>query len=223
VRKTRIAICLGIVLAIVLVLFVGEHAVRTLRTLTIVERERDTWQRPADILEPLHLGPGSTVVDVGSGAGYFSLKMAPRVAPDGQVLALDLRRESLAFLWTRALIGGHTTLHVIHNQVDDPNLPSGPVDAVLIANTFHELTAREAILTALFRAMRQGARLVVVDRGPRDSDQPGSVRTDHHEISSAAAEADINRQGFEVVARDDRFIDRPAEDDIWWLLVFRKP
>jgi 16S rRNA G1207 methylase RsmC len=42
-------------------------------------------------------------------------------------------------------------------------------------------------------------------------------------MASAAAERDINRVGFQVVARNDRSIDRPTENDIWWLLVFRKP
>jgi predicted methyltransferase len=223
VRKTPIAVFLGIVLAVVVVLFVAEQAVRTLRTLTIVERERDTWQRPDDILAPLHLGPGSTVVDVGSGAGYFALKMALRVAPRGQVYAVDLRRESLAFLWIRALLGGHTNLHVIHNTVDDPSLPPEPIDAVLIANTFHELTAPQPMLSALFTAMRAGASLVVVDRGARDHDHPDSAAPNHHEIALTTAEGDITRLGFQVVARNDRFIDRPTEDDIWWLLVFRKP
>ena len=63
-------------------LFVADQAARTLRTLTVVERERDTWQRPEEILRHLDLGPGKAVVDLGSGAGYFSLKIAPRVAPD---------------------------------------------------------------------------------------------------------------------------------------------
>jgi len=47
------------------------------------------------VLRPLELDPGKIVVDLGSGAGYFALKMAPRVVPDGQVFAVDLRRESL--------------------------------------------------------------------------------------------------------------------------------
>jgi tRNA A58 N-methylase Trm61 len=33
-----------------------------------------------DILQRLDLRPGKTVVDLGSGAGYFALKIAPRVA-----------------------------------------------------------------------------------------------------------------------------------------------
>jgi predicted methyltransferase len=223
VRKTQNLVILVVGLVALPVLFVGDQAARTLRRLTAVERERDTWQRPGDILRPLNLSPGKTVVDLGSGAGYFALKIAPRVAPEGRVLAVDLRRESLAFLWIRAVLGGHGNLQVILNQVDDPKLPPGLIDAVLIANTYHELTAPEPILGALFKSMRSGARLVVVDRGPRDNDHAREATAAHHEITSAAAERVINRHGFQTIARHDRFIDRPTDDDLWWLLVCRKP
>ena len=84
------------------VAFVAQQFIATLGALTVIERERDSWQRPDDVLAPLALAPGRTVVDLGSGAGYFALKMAPRVGPRGRVLAVDLRRLSLAFLWVRA-------------------------------------------------------------------------------------------------------------------------
>ncbi len=42
----------------------------------------------------------------------FALKIAPRVAPGGTVFAVDLRRESLAFLWVRARLAGLSNLHV---------------------------------------------------------------------------------------------------------------
>ena len=189
-------------------MFVGDQAVRTLRTLTAVERERDTWQRPDEILEQLDLRPGQTVVDLGSGAGYFALKIAPRVAPTGRVLAVDLRRQSLAFLWIRA------------GRVDTPTSPSsavtrtihsclpGPIDAVLIANTYHELTAPDPILKVLFASMRSGARLVVVDRGPRAGAESRAEAAAHHELTATAATDEITRHGFQMVSSDERFIDR---------------
>lgn len=220
--KRTVGILVAVVLGVAL-LFVGDQAVRTLRILTAVERERDTWQRPDEILEQLDLRPGNTVVDLGSGAGYFALKIALRVAPDGRVIAVDLRRQSLAFLWIRATLDGHRNLHVVRATADDPRLPPGPVDAVLIANTYHELTAPEPVLRALVTSMRVGARLVVVDRGPRDAGESREAAASHHEITMAVAERDIARHGLQTVTHDERFIDRTADADIWWLLVFRKP
>jgi predicted methyltransferase len=217
---------LGVLLMIFVVVpavFVTDQAIRTLRTLTTVERERDSWQRPDEVIRHLSLGSGNTVVDLGAGAGYFALKIAPRVAPNGRVVAIDLRRQALAFLWIRATLGRYWNLHVMRSQRDDPKLPPGPIDAVLIANTYHELTAPEPILRALFTSMRSGGRLVVVDRGPRNGDEAGTAAAEHHEMTATVAEREINQQGFQTVTREDRFIDRPGDEDLWWLIVFRRP
>lgn len=220
----RILGVLVLVFVVVPGVFVVAEAIRTLGVLTSVERERDTWQRPDEIIRQLDLRPGDTVVDLGSGAGYFALKIASRVAPDGQVLAIDLRRQSLAFLWIRALLGGHSNLHVIHGAVNDPRLPGKPVDSVLIANTYHELRAPKAILRALFASMRSDARLVVVDRGPHTESETSEVAAARHEMPAVVAEREINQEGFLTIMRDERFIDRPPpEADVWWLMVFRKP
>jgi predicted methyltransferase len=218
----RRSILVAIVLAAVALAFVAQQGIATLRALTVIERERDTWQRPAEVLAPLALAPGRTVVDLGSGAGYFALKMAPRVGSSGRVFAVDLRRLSLTFLWVRATRQGYWNLDVIHGDPGEPRLPEGVVvDAVLIANTYHELTAPEPILRALARAMRPGARLVVVDRGPRGGENRATAAS-HHELTGAAAETEIGRHGFRMVSRDDRFIDRATDENVWWLLVFEK-
>jgi predicted methyltransferase len=221
--RRRVGGLLVLIFVILPLLYVAGQVVLTLQTLDRVERERDEWQRPAQIIQSLDVHPGNVMVDLGSGAGYFSLKVAPLIGGDGRVLAVDLRRESLAFLWIRAVLRGQRNVRVIHGEVDDPNLPPGPVDAVLVANTYHELAQPEPVLRALEASMRSGARLVVVDRAPRSAGEAREADAAHHEITAAAAADDIGRHGFEVVAREDRFIDRPADDDVWWLIVFRKP
>ena len=209
--------------AIVLLLFVVQQAVATLRILKEVERDRDRWQRPAEILQRLDLHPGSVVVDLGSGAGYFALKLALMVGPGCRVLAVDLRRESLAFLWIRARLQSRWNVRIIHGQADSPDLPPGAVDAVLIANTYHELAQPEPILRALRASMRPGAHLVVVDRAPGDSDDSHQEAAGHHEISSPTAAGEIQREGFEVVSREEQLIDRDPGGESWWMVVFRKP
>ena len=211
------------VVAIVLLLFVVQQAMETLRILTVVERERDTWQRPANILEQLDVHEGDVVVDFGSGAGYFALKVAPMVGRDGGVLAVDLRRESLAFLWIRARLRSSWNVRVVHGEVDDPHLPSGQVDAVLIVNTYHELAQPEPILRALRASMRPGARLVVVDRAPGNSGESREDAAGHHEVLASVAASEIARLGFEEVSRQEGFIDRSPDGEAWWLVVFRKP
>jgi len=191
--------------------------INTLHRLEVVESERDQWQRPADILRVLDLREGNIVLDLGSGAGYFALKLSPVLGNRGQVLAVDLRRLSLFFLWTRALLRGQHNIHIIVGEDDDPHLPTGTVDRVLICNTYHEFSNPELMLNHVIRSLRPGGNLVVVDRAPRAI---GAEQT--HEMSLTVVEGELRQTGFEIVSQDDHFIDRPG-DDLWWLLVARKP
>ena len=213
---------LAAVLAGLALIFVGYQAIQTLGVLDRVERERDSWQRPDEIIRALDLRPGDSVVDFGSGAGYFTLRLAPAVGPRGRVIAVDIRRQSLAFLWVRSLLRRYWQIDVVHSDARHPRLPPEPVDALLIVNTFHELTERTDLIRQLAQPLKEGGRLVVADRRPRAAaGRPANGLEAGHSVDAALAQAEIRAAGFEVMSRDDSFIDRPG-DEPWWLIVFRK-
>src|SRR5689334_22585344 len=135
----RIALFLFCVALTVVLLSTILQGIQTLTRLDMIERERDQWQRPSDVLQAMDLKIGNTAVDLGCGSGYFAMKLFPIVGTRGRVFAVDIRRTSLFFLWTRAFLRAERNINVIHAQPDDPHLPRGAVDAVLIANTYHEL------------------------------------------------------------------------------------
>lgn len=166
----RLALFLVCAILILLALNTLYAFASTLNRLDEVESARDQWQRPLDVLRALDLRPGNTVVDLGSGSGYFALKLSPTVGERGQVLAVDLRRLSLFFLWTRALLRGRHNVQLIAGEEDNPRLPTRAVDAVLICNTYHEFGDPELILNRVFRSLRPGGRLVVVDRTARPTE-----------------------------------------------------
>jgi ubiquinone/menaquinone biosynthesis C-methylase UbiE len=159
-------------IALLVLLNVFYQANSTLSQLEVVERERDQWQRPAEIIQSLDIKDRSVVADLGCGAGYFALKLASATGPRGEVLAVDIRMLPLLFLRVRAFQQNRQNLRIIHAEQDNPGLPSGGLDAVLVANTYHELTHPESMLDTLFRSLQPGGRLVVVDRGP-EADEHG--------------------------------------------------
>jgi len=230
--RIRVALFFVLVVTMVVALFLVYQLTETLYQLHLAEGERDRWQRPDDVIESLKLKDGYVVADVGCGVGYFSLKLAPKVAEHGSVLAEDILGESLTFLWIRAFLQHQSNIRVIHGNPDDPHLPEGGVDAVLIANSYHEFSKPLAILDHTFRALRSGGRLVVLDRGPRsEHGESREIQMQQYQIGASIAEDEIRQRGFEVISRDDRFIDRPAaerpgdrsDDHVWWLIVARKP
>jgi SAM-dependent methyltransferase len=230
--RVRIALFFVLVVTIVAALFLIYQFTQTLNQLYLAERERDRWQRPNGVIESLKLKDGNLVADVGCGVGYFSLKLAPKVAEHGNVLAEDILGESLTFLRIRAFLRHLSNIRVIHGSPDDPYLPKGGVDAVLIANSYHEFTKPLVMLDQTFRALRSGGRLVILDRGPRSyHGESREIQMQRYQIAASIAEDEIRQSGFEIINRDDRFIDRPAverpgdrqDDHVWWLIVARKP
>jgi ubiquinone/menaquinone biosynthesis C-methylase UbiE len=203
-------------LALLTAFYVLYSVVNTLGQLDAVERDRDRWQRPEEIIRALDVRTGSSVVDLGSGAGYFSLKLAPLAGYSGRVTAVDLRKLSLFFLKLRTFQRGYGNLQLITGEPDDPHLPPDSADAVLICNTYHELSDRQAMLQHVFRALRSGGRVVITDR------EPGADSSDRHEVAMVQTAADLEAAGFRIVRKDPALLTDP-EGEVWWLLSATKP
>lgn len=200
------------------------RGIATLKALDQIESERDRWQRPGDVIHALALKDGNVVVDLGSGAGYFALKLSPLVGRRGSVVAVDILKEPLLFLWIRALLRNQRNIHTIHGQPDNPRLQTGSADAVLIANTYHEFTQPKPILDHVLQSLKSGGRLVILDHELRSAGaESREVETQHHEIPAEFVDAEIRRAGFEIISRQDRFIDRPNDEHVWWLIVAQRP
>ncbi len=115
-------------------------------------------------------------------------------------------------------------IRTIRGEIDNPRLATGFADAVLIANTYHELAEPKPILRLLAESLKPGAHLVIVDRGPRSGPaESREAQAERHELRQDLVETEVRNAGFEIIGRDDLVIDRPVDDHIWWLLVARKP
>ena len=123
------------------------------------------------------------------------------VNPKGKVYAVDIRRLPLIFLWVRTLIRQQHNVKTVLGQVDNFHLPSGTVNAVLIANTYHELANPGATLDQVFQLLVSGGRLVIVDPMPE---------TEEGENSPTFAEKELRRRGFDIMSRDDQFTRQPS-------------
>src|SRR4030095_8498085 len=54
------------------------------------DRNREAWQRPAEVFDALAVKTGHRVADIGCGFGYFTFRLAARVGIDGKVYAVDI-------------------------------------------------------------------------------------------------------------------------------------
>ena len=93
---------------------------------------------------------------------------------------------------------------------------------MLIANTYHEFADSQAMLGHVRQSLVPGGKLVVVDRKPNPT-VDGDPAITSHEISADRAEAELRQANFEIVRREDDFVENDPDNEMWWLVVARKP
>jgi ubiquinone/menaquinone biosynthesis C-methylase UbiE len=128
--------------------------------------ERNRWQKPDEIIGALQLKPGAVVADVGAGTGYFSVRFARAVGPQGTVLASDLEPAMVTYLRNRADRESLANLVPVLASADNPRLPDRLSDVIFFCDTWHHISDRVAYARRLQRDLRAGGRIVIVDFRP---------------------------------------------------------
>ncbi len=100
---------------------------------------RDKRLQVDRVMDILGITQGKTVADIGAGSGWFTVRAARRVGDAGVVYAEDINPESIRYVDERAQKEHLSNVKTILGKPDDPMLPPGGVDAVLLLKTYHEV------------------------------------------------------------------------------------
>jgi ubiquinone/menaquinone biosynthesis C-methylase UbiE len=184
-------------------------------------RNRDDWQRVPDVMTALAIGEGSRVADVGAGSGYFTGHLAREVGASGRVFAVDISERALTQLRQLVEDEGLDNVEVVRGEIDDPKLQDESLDAVLTVDAYHEMTEYEAMLSAMYRALKPGGRLVILDLVASNPSQSRDQQMRSHELSIDLVEQEVREAGFEVLDRDEQFADSGHSDGQWMLVARR--
>jgi ubiquinone/menaquinone biosynthesis C-methylase UbiE len=114
----------------------------------------------------LEVQPGTRVADVGAGDGTFAIALARRVGPSGQVYATELDAARLVDIRQAATDARLSNVTVIEGAVSSTNLPDACCEALFSRFVYHHLTDPAATNADIFRALRPGGRLVIIDFEP---------------------------------------------------------
>jgi ubiquinone/menaquinone biosynthesis C-methylase UbiE len=184
----------------------------------------------------LNLARGMLVLDVGCGTGASALPAAKRVAPDGQVIGVDLAENMLEFGRAKAARMGLQNVEFRHGDMTNLGFPDGYFDAVISVFSIFFVTDMEALVRELWRMVRPGGQLAITTWGPDIFKPMGGrwqvavkqYRPDLHSnfnpwdrITTPAALADLLQKGgvsgAEVVAENGS---HPLlSHDDWWRIV----
>lgn len=150
-------------------------------------------EQPEAMLDALEIASGSTVADVGAGVGYHSLRLARRVGPDGRVLATDVQPQMIRMLKANAKAAKASNVEAILSTQRDAKLPAEEVDLILMVDVYHECSDPETLLDNLFRALKPGGRLVLVEFRGEDPEVP--IRPEH-KMTIDQARREVEPRGF---------------------------
>jgi len=157
--------------------------------------ERELEEMPETALNEIGLKPGMVVADVGAGVGYFSIRLAKRVGPGGQVFATDVQPEMLTLLRQRAKKAEVENIVTVLGSEADPKLPAKTIDLALLVDVYHEFSQPQKMLRKLRSSLKDDGRLVLLEYRKEDPAIP--IRAEH-KMSVDEAKAELGAEGFEL-------------------------
>jgi len=161
--------------------------------------DRDLWQLPDQIMDTLGVAEGSSVADIGAGGGWFTIRLARRVGTNGIVYAEDIQRQMLEATGRRVAREGLRNVRTVLGSSEDPRLPAGALDAVLIVDTYHELENPDALLRNIAKSLKPQGRVGVVDY-KRDGLGPGPALEDR--VDAELIVRDAEGAGLKLLRRE---------------------
>src|SRR6187455_987574 len=160
--------------------------------------DRAAWQKPDQIMDALGIADGAKVADIGAGAGWFTMRLARRVGPNGVVYAQDIQPQMLAAVRRRVQREGLQNVSTVLGKGSAPNLPAGLLDAVLVVDAYPEVKVpdRVTFLKNLALGLKPNGRIGIVNYklggGGPGPDDPGL------RVPRASVERDVAAAGLKV-------------------------
>jgi predicted methyltransferase len=158
---------------------------------------RDAWQKPDQVVAALGLKKGETACDIGAGPGYFTLRLARAVGPTGFVYAIDVEARMLQNLRERLERARVRNVAPVLALAEDPLLPPGVCDVVLVVDTYHFFPDRAGYLKRLRQSLKPRGRVVNIDyhRRPTPIGPPLDHRVARETFLSEAKAAGLGLVG----------------------------
>lgn len=105
--------------------------------------------------------PGERILEIGPGTGLFSLPVAQRVAPGGQLEIFDIQRVMLDHTLEKGRVAGIENISAICGDARRLPYPDSHFHAAYMMTVLGEITDQDQALAELRRVLRDDGRLVV--------------------------------------------------------------
>jgi predicted methyltransferase len=188
------------------------------------DRERDSLRKPAEVMQFFGIEPGTRVLDLFSGGGYYTELLSYVVGDKGSVVA----HTNAAYA---SFVGDETknryaddrlpNVEVLQAENNELKLTDGEFDAVLMILAYHDIYYVDpengwpqidgaALLAELYKGMKPGAVLGIVDHVAQ-AGAPRETGNTLHRVDPALVRAEVEKAGFLFEEQADML--RNPDDD----------
>ena len=150
------------------------------------------------ITEAIGLREGMAVADIGAGTGLFLEPFAARVGRAGTVYAVDISPAFVEHMQKRAADLGLPQVEAVLCTDRSVELPANSVNVAFICDVYHHFEYPRSSMASVYRALRPGGTLVVVDF-ERDESIRNGWALEHIRAPKEVFRAEIEEVGFEFV------------------------
>jgi predicted methyltransferase len=172
--------------------------------------EQDAWRKPDVVLEYLGVKPGMRALDYLAAAGYYSELISRIVGLKGGVIVYNNPRYANFVgdkLPQRFANNRLPNAQVVTLPTKDLKLVPNSLDVVLFVQSYHDLYWHPKedlepfgdpikITTDLFRALKPGGVVVVLDHSAKAGEKPKNTADIFHRIDPQVVKDDFVRAGF---------------------------
>ncbi len=186
---------------------------------TLDGQHRDTRQKPKQLIAAMKIGPGMTVVDIGTGVGYMLPFVSEAVGKNGRVIAEDIFPDFLAKAESKTKAEALGNVSFVLGTERDVKIEAAVADLVFILDAYHHFEYPAEMMAGIRKALKPAGQLVIVDYYKRPGAMAGAdpnFALSHIRLDEAGVVEQIEGFGFRSVRREE-FLPKSQ-----YLVVFEK-
>lgn len=170
--------------------------------------DRDSDQKPEQLVAALGIKPGDRVADIGTGTGYMLPFLSKAVGSEGAVFAEDIFPDFLERAKKRAEEHRLTNVRFFLGDEKSPKLPAAEADIALLLDAYHHFEFPKVMLDNIRAALKPGGRLAIVDFYKRGG------MSNHVRLDKEGIRKEVESFGWKLVGSPDALPNQ-------YILIFR--
>ena len=176
---------------------------------------REVVQHRDEIIDAIGLVEGMVVADIGAGTGLFTTEIARRVGDHGAIFGVDIVPPFLDRIRERAKAEQLTNVTVVLGEERVTALEDTSVDLAFMCDTYHHIEYPQTYMHSLFRTLRPGGTLVLIDFERIEGKPPPAILS-HVRAGKQTVIDEVSQAGF-VLESETELLEQN------YYLHFRRP